>query len=94
MKAGYVYILTNKRNGTLYIGVTSNLAKRVYEHKEGLVDGFTKEYGVDQLVYFEKADDITSAIQREKTIKKYPRRWKLNLIKKLNPGWVDLYYRL
>lgn len=86
-----VYILASKRNGTLYIGVTSDLIKRAWEHKNDLVDGFTKEYGVHQLVYFEMLDDMASAIQREKQLKKWNRNWKIQLIEKENPEWADLY---
>jgi len=85
-----VYILTSKRNGTLYIGVTSNLQKRAWEHKKDLVEGFTKRYGVHRLVYYELHDDMTSAIQREKQMKKWNRAWKLELIEKQNPNWQDL----
>ena len=90
----YVYILASKRNGTLYIGVTNDLKRRVYEHKEKIVDGFTKEYGVDMLVYFEMTPDVRSAIEREKAIKKWNRQWKINLIEKENGGWKDLYWGL
>ena len=90
----YVYILANKRNGTLYIGVTSDLVKRIYEHKQKLVDGFTKKYGVDMLVYYELTENIDSAIQREKQLKKWNRDWKLSLIEKDNPKWEDLYPKL
>ena len=90
-KQYYVYILASKRNGTLYTGVTSNLIKRVWEHKEKVVGGFSKKYNVDRLVYFEQYDDPLDAISREKRIKKYPRKWKINLIEKENPFWKDLY---
>jgi putative endonuclease len=90
-KAYYVYFVASGRNGTLYVGVTSDLVRRVYEHKAGAADGFTKEYGVDQLVYFEVFEDPISAIQREKTIKGWPRRWKVNKIEEANPTWRDLY---
>jgi len=90
----YIYITASKRNGTLYVGATSNLKKRIYEHKEGLVDGFTKKYKVDRLVYFEMTDDINSAIQREKQMKKWKREWKIKLIEKENSCWKDLYYNL
>ncbi|HNQ56194.1 MAG: GIY-YIG nuclease family protein [Rhodocyclaceae bacterium] len=86
-----VYILASKKNGTLYIGVTSDLIKRVWEHKSDLVEGFTKEYGVHLLVYFEMLEDMTSAIQREKQLKKWNRDWKIQLIEKGNPEWRDLY---
>ena len=88
----YVYILASKRNGTLYIGVTSDLVKRIWQHKEKLADGFTKKYGVDRLVYFEQFRDPENAIKREKRLKKYRRKWKLELIKRKNPEWKDLYY--
>ena len=87
----YVYILASKKNGTLYIGVTSNLIKRVYEHKNDLVEGFTKKYGVHQLVYFEHTTDMYSAITREKQMKKWRREWKIELIGQGNPEWKDLY---
>ena len=90
-KKAYVYILASKRNGTLYIGMTSSLVKRVYEHKCDLVDGFTKKYKVHHLVYFEEHEDIQQAITREKQIKKWKRKWKLALIEKANPNWRDLY---
>ncbi len=90
----YVYILASKRNGTLYIGVTSDLVKRVYEHKNNLVDGFTKKYHVHKLVYYELTDDINSAITREKQVKKWKRAWKIELIEKSNPEWKDLYFEL
>jgi putative endonuclease len=90
----YVYILASKRNGTLYIGVTSELIKRVYEHKNNLVEGFTQKYKVHNLVYYETTDDINSAITREKQLKKWKRTWKMELIEKNNPGWRDLYFEL
>ncbi len=86
-----VYVLASKRNGTLYVGVTSNLRKRVWEHKNELVEGFTKRYGVHHLVYYEIYDDMMSAITREKQIKKWNRAWKLELIEKQNPDWKDLW---
>jgi putative endonuclease len=86
-----VYILASRRNGTLYTGVTSDLVKRVHEHKSDLVDGFTKTYGVHNLVHYETADDIESAIAREKQIKRWNRAWKVRLIEKQNPYWRDLY---
>jgi putative endonuclease len=89
-KTYYVYILASKRNGTLYIGVTNDLARRMYEHKEGLAEGFTKSYGVKMLVYYETFDDINTAIAREKRLKKYKRAWKLNLIQQHNVEWQDL----
>jgi len=94
MKEYYVYILASKRNGTIYIGVTNNLKKRIYEHREGLIGGFTKKYNVKILVYFESVSDINSALIREKQLKKWERKWKLELIEKKNPEWKDLYYDL
>ncbi|MBX9827332.1 MAG: GIY-YIG nuclease family protein [Xanthobacteraceae bacterium] len=87
----YVYIITNKPRGTLYVGVTNNLGRRIYEHREGTIAGFTKRYGLKQLVYFEKYDTPTLAIQREKNIKHWSRLWKLDLINSSNPQWRDLY---
>ena len=89
-KRGYVYILTNKRNGTLYTGVTSDLSRRLEEHKNGSVRSFTGRYGVHQLVYYEIHDEVRAAISREKQIKNWTRRWKLQLIESSNPGWTDL----
>ena len=89
-----LYILASKRNGTLYVGVTSNLIKRVYEHKQELAEGFTKAYGVHLLVYFETHEDMYQAITREKQIKKWNRQWKINLIETSNPMWRDLYVDL
>lgn len=89
--SGYTYILFNKRNGTLYIGVTSNLVKRVYEHKNKLVDGFTKKYNIDKLGYYEIFDDIEEAIIREKKLKGASRKKKFELIEMNNPEWLDLY---
>jgi putative endonuclease len=94
MKRPCVYLLASRRNGTLYVGVTSNLIKRVWEHKENLVDGFTKRYGVHTLVWCELHDSMESAIRREKAIKEWKRRWKLELIEKINPEWRDLYDEL
>ena len=85
-----VYIMANKRNGTIYIGVTNDLARRVYEHREGLVHGFTTRYGLKMLVHYEVFDSISLAIQRETSLKRWPRRWKLALIEKSNPQWKDL----
>lgn len=93
-KVYYIYILASKKNGTLYIGVTSDLIKRVYEHKNDLIDGFTKKYKVHALVYYETAEDITSAITREKQLKKWNRAWKVDLIEKDNPEWIDLYFNM
>ena len=94
MKNYYVYMLVNKRNGTIYTGVTSNLIKRIYEHKNKFVEGFTTKYDVDKLVYYEIYDDPENAILREKRIKKWNRQWKINLIQKDNPLWNDLYNTL
>lgn len=91
MKIFYVYILTSKKRGTLYIGVTSNLVKRVYEHRESVVKGFTKKYHVIHLVYFESCDDPNTAIAREKQLKNWRREWKIQLIERDNPDWNDLY---
>jgi len=91
MKQFYVYMMTSRRNGTLYTGVTSDLIKRVYEHKNGLVDGFTKKYGVHFLVWYELHQTADTAFNREKQIKKWNRSWKLELIEKGNPEWHDLY---
>jgi putative endonuclease len=91
MKQYYLYILASKNNGTLYIGVTNNLVRRVYEHKEGLIEGFTKKYNVKNLVYYEVHNDIYEAIKREKAMKKWLRKWKTELIEKTNPNWKDLY---
>jgi putative endonuclease len=91
MKQFCVYILTSRRNGTLYVGVTSDLIKRVYEHKEGLAEGFTKKYGVHFLVWYELHHTAETAFAREKQIKKWNRSWKLELIEKSNPDWKDLY---
>ena len=91
MAVYWVYILTNKPRGTLYVGVTSDLIRRSYEHREGLVAGFTTRYGLKMLVYFERFDTPQAAIQREKNIKHWPRRWKLELVEGANPKWRDLY---
>ena len=86
-----VYLLARKRNGTLYTGVTSTLLKRVWEHKNNVVEGFTKKYGVHTLVWYEGHETMESAIQREKTIKNWKRAWKIKVIEKMNPQWRDLY---
>ena len=91
-KYAYIYILTNKNNNVLYIGVTSDLKKRIWEHKNKVVDGFTKKYNLDKLVYFETGENIESAIEREKQLKNWHREWKLSLIKTQNPEFKDLYY--
>lgn len=87
----YVYILASRRNGTLYVGMTSNLLQRVWQHKEGLAEGFTKKYAVHRLVYFELHQDGENAIRREKQLKKWRRAWKIELIEGTNPDWRDLY---
>jgi putative endonuclease len=94
MKQYFVYILASRKNGTLYTGVTNDLLKRVYEHKNNLVEGFTKKYSIHTLVYYEMYRDVYSAILREKRIKKWNRQWKINLIEESNPHWDDLYYNL
>ncbi len=94
MRGGWVYIMTNKPNGILYVGVTSNLPKRVWEHQEGVADGFTKRYGLKRLVYFEFHYEIIGAIQREKNLKHWSRAWKVGLILANNPEWQDLYEQL
>ena len=91
MSEYFVYILANKRNGTLYTGVTNDLLRRVFEHKNNFVAGFTKKYSVHTLVYFEQHDNFDAALQREKQIKEWKRRWKLELIEKVNPLWKDMY---
>ena len=91
MAGGWVYFVTNKRDGVLYAGVTSNLPKRAFEHRDGVAPGFTKRYGLKLLVYCEQFDDIRDAIQREKTIKHWPRAWKVRLVHEMNPSWDDLY---
>ena len=87
----YVYILASRRNGVLYIGMTNNLARRVWEHKTNAVDGFTKRYNVHRLVWYDVADTALAAITREKQLKKWKRTWKIQLIEKTNPEWRDLY---
>jgi len=87
----YVYIMSNHKDGTLYIGVTSNLPARVFEHKNELIEGFTKKYHLRNLVYYEVYEDAYSAIAREKQLKKWKRDWKIKLIEKMNPRWQDLY---
>ncbi len=94
MKQYYTYILASRKNGTLYVGVTSDLLKRIYEHKQNLIDGFTKKYNVHTLMYYEVHNDIREAITREKQIKKWNRRWKMRLIEEMNSEWRDLYYEI
>jgi putative endonuclease len=93
-KQYYVYILASKRNGTLYAGMTSNLIKRVWQHKNKLIPGFTEKYSVTDLVYYEIHEDVLDAITREKQIKKWNRAWKMKLIEAENPGWCDLFESL
>jgi len=93
-KQAVVYILASGYNGTLYIGVTSNLIQRIWQHKDDLVEGFTKKYGVHLLVYYELHEQMLTAIQREKQLKKWNRQWKINLIEKINPTWKDLWQEL
>jgi putative endonuclease len=91
MKTYYVYILANHKCGTLYVGVTNDLIRRVQEHKSGIIQGFTKRYRIDQLVYFEDTPEVDIAITREKQLKKWSRAWKIELIEQNNPQWLDLY---
>ena len=90
-KGGFVYIVASRRNGTIYIGVTSDLPKRAWEHREGLVEGFSKRYDCKSLVWFEKHDEIEQAIRREKQMKEWQRAWKLRVIEEMNPNWDDLF---
>lgn len=90
----YVYILTNKKNGTLYVGVTNNITRRIYEHKSKKIAGFTQKYNLKRLVYFEQTNDAYTAISREKQLKKWKRQWKIELINSINPNWDDLYYQV
>ena len=94
MKQYWVYILASRLNGTLYIGITNNLLKRIFQHKQDLIKGFTNKYSVHNLVYYESTEDIISAIQREKQLKKWKRMYKIELIEKSNPNWKDLYSNL
>ena len=94
MRQYYVYILASQRNRTLYIGVTNDLIKRVWQHKNKVADGFTKKYAVDKLVYYETTENIESAILREKQLKNWHRQWKINLIQSKNPEWRDLYQQI
>jgi putative endonuclease len=93
-KQYFVYILASSRNGTLYVGITSDLIRRVWEHKNKQVDGFTKKYHIDHLVYFEVFEDPENAIRREKRLKFYKRKWKIELIENANPEWKDLYQEI
>jgi len=94
MKDYYVYMMASKYKGTLYIGVTNNLIKRVWEHKNGIFEGFTDKYGIKNLVYYEHTNSIEGAITREKRLKRYKRDWKIELIEKENPDWQDLYNKI
>lgn len=94
MSGGWIYILTNRPNGTLYVGVTGDLPRRIWEHREGVADGFTKRHALKRLVYVEQHDDIQAAIQREKLMKHWSRSWKVQLILRSNPDWADLYDQL
>jgi putative endonuclease len=91
MRGGWVYIMTNRPNGTLYTGVTNDLSRRAYEHRTGVYPGFTKQHGLTRLIYMEQYDDIRIAIQRERNMKHWPRAWKVRLILDLNPDWRGLY---
>jgi putative endonuclease len=90
-KTYWIYMLASALGGTLYIGITNDLVRRIYEHRMGLADGFTKKYGIHRLVYFEQYNDVEAAIQREKRLKKWNRAWKIRLIEESNPDWLDLY---
>jgi len=94
MRGGWVYIMTNRRNGTLYVGVTADLARRTHAHREGLSTGFTKQHALRILAWYEFHDDISAAIQRESNMKHWPRAWKIRLIHAMNPEWRDLYLDL
>ncbi len=91
MKTFFVYMMASKKNGTLYIGVTNDLVRRVWEHKLNVIQGFTQKYNIHKLVWFEATSDINAAILREKQMKKWRRQWKIDLIEKENPEWIDLY---
>ena len=94
LEAAWIYIMTNRPNGILYLGVTTDLIRRAWQHREGLIGGFTKRYRLTRLVYVEQHPDIASAIQRERTMKHWPRAWKVRLILRDNPEWTDLYEQL
>ena len=94
MAGGFIYFLTNRPNGVLYVGVTNDLVRRIFEHRSGFVEGFTKRHGLKKLVYFEQFESIQSAIQREHNIKHWPRAWKVRLIVANNPAWDDLYDKI
>jgi putative endonuclease len=91
MHGGYVSIMSNRKHGTLYVGVTADIVRRAWEHRTGYVDGFTRRYGLERLIWFERHEEIVPAIRREKNIKDWPRAWKVRLIEKMNPEWEDLY---
>ncbi|WP_391527452.1 GIY-YIG nuclease family protein [Phreatobacter aquaticus] len=93
-RGGWVYIMTNRPNGTLYLGVTSDLSRRCFEHREGTLPGFTRRHRLKHLVWFERFDDIRDAIQRETSMKRWPRAWKVRTIMAINPDWTDLYETL
>jgi putative endonuclease len=90
----FVYILASQRHGTLYVGVTNNLVRRIYEHREKLIEGFTSQYNVTRLVWFDQTESIEEAITHEKRLKRWRREWKIELIEKTNPAWDDLYERI
>ncbi len=94
MKLGYVYLMASRRNGTLYLGVTSDIVRRAHQHRNRLIDGFSKEHGCTQLVWYDASDDIQAARQREVQMKKWKRAWKVDLIEQANPQWTDLYETL
>jgi putative endonuclease len=94
MAGGWIYIMTNRPNGVLYTGVTNDIARRAYEHRERLMPGFTRRYGLKRLVYLEPYEEISAAIQRERSMKHWPRTWKVRLILATNPNWEDLYERV
>jgi len=94
MRGGWVYIMTNRPNGALYVGVTNDIARRAFEHRIGFIEGFTRRYGLRRLVFYEFYEDIESAIQRERNMKHWPRAWKIRLILDANPEWRDLYEEL
>jgi putative endonuclease len=94
MRGGWVYVMTNRPDGTLYTGVTADIARRAYEHREGRYKGFTKRYALTRLVWYEFHEDMTAAIQRESNMKHWPRAWKVRLILAVNPDWLDLYLDL
>ena len=94
MRSAFIYFMSNRRNGILYVGMTNDVVRRAWEHREGVLEGFTKRYGLTRLVYFEEHGSIVDAIQREKNIKHWPRAWKVRLIEGANPDWSDLFETL